>query len=89
MAKRRKALQRVTEYEGVANLEPPMREDEPYARTRRAAGISGAQHGVAWHRGRHAGLIDAIATLQEWGDVRIANRMLKHYRMDENGTIRF
>lgn len=82
-----KKLKRVTEQEGVANLQPRVRKEEPYARTLRAAGISGAQHGVAWHRGHQAGIIDVVVTLQEWGNTRIAKRLLKHYMMNEEGTI--
>ena len=49
--------------------------------------MGNAQHGLAWHRGHQAGIIDVIATLQEWGNVRIAKRLLKRYMMNEEGVI--
>ncbi len=80
-------LERVTEDEGLKGIQPKARRDEPYARTLRAAGLGNAQHGLAWHRGNHAGLIDVIVTLREMGYARTAKLIMKHYSINEQGNI--
>ncbi len=82
-----KRLKRITENESLESLRQKARPGEPYMRTLRAAGISGAQHGVAWHRGRQCGIAEVIVTLRELSHPRIAKKLMTYYDMNEDGSI--
>lgn len=82
---KRRKLRRVTEDEALADLKPRPVPGEPYARTVRAAGRTQGV-GVPWYRGCQAGQVDAIITLRELGHPRIAEKLRKHWGMNEDGN---
>lgn len=80
-------MKRVTEREGLSGIQPEAEPGVPFMKTKRAHRIEGANHPLAWHRGKHAGIIDAIVTLEEIGHSEMAEKLRKHYRLDQDGTM--
>ena len=65
---------RVTEKEGTSNMLDVMIRHKP-------------KSGLTWHRGRQAGIIDAILTLQEMEFKIPAEVLQKHFDMNNDGSI--
>ena len=80
-------MKRVTEQEGLTGIGPARRDGEPYARTLAAVGMNGAQHGLAWWRGKHAGWIDAVLILRELGMPGASRKLQKHFCLNDEGDI--
>ena len=80
-------IKRVTEHVGTRNLKPRAQPGVPYARTMASYSNRGSGSSVGWYRGKQAGIIDVILTLQEMGHTRIAAKIQKHYDMDDDGSI--
>ena len=80
-------IKRVTEKQGTTGLKPRQQPGVPYARTMASHNNRGHGSSVGWYRGKQAGQIDVILTLQEMGHTRIAAKLQKHYGINDNGSL--